>query len=134
MMNIKNIEALIELLNKSNLETLSYKDENFEVELKKAGSSVVPVAYDKPIALGEEVSKGDFIKSELVGVFYVKPNPESSAFVDVGSRVEKGDVICIIEAMKVMNEIKASKSCVIEEVLVSDGEAVDFDQPLFRIS
>ncbi len=133
-MNIKNIEALIELLNKSNLETLSYKDENFEVELKKASSGVLPVSYDKPVALVEENKQGDFIKSELVGVFYTKPNPDSSAFVDVGSRVEKGDVICIIEAMKVMNEIKASKSCVIEEVLVSDGEAVDFDQPLFRIS
>lgn len=133
-MNIKNIEALIELLNKSNLETLSYKDDTFEVELKKASSGVFPVSYDKPVALVEEKKQGDFIKSELVGVFYTKPNPDSSAFVDVGSRVEKGDVICIIEAMKVMNEIKASKSYVIEEVLVSDGEAVDFDQPLFRIS
>ncbi len=74
-----------------------------------------------------------FIKSPLVGTFYQSPSPESPPFVDNGSSVNKDTVVCIIEAMKVMNEIQAELDGVIEKVLVKNGEAIEFGQPLFKI-
>ena len=69
----------------------------------------------------------------MVGTFYRSPSPGASAFVEVGSKVNAGDVICIVEAMKMMNQIEAEHSGVVEAILVEDGEPVEFDQPLIRI-
>jgi acetyl-CoA carboxylase biotin carboxyl carrier protein len=69
----------------------------------------------------------------MVGVFYAAPSPDSKAFVSVGQEVKKGDTVCIIEAMKIMNEITAEESGVITEVLVNDGDVVEYGQPMFRI-
>ncbi|MEM7264308.1 MAG: acetyl-CoA carboxylase biotin carboxyl carrier protein, partial [Planctomycetota bacterium] len=73
------------------------------------------------------------VTSPMVGTFYRSPNPDADAFVDIGDRVEEGQVICIIEAMKVMNEVKAEVSGTLEAILVENGESVEFGQPLFRI-
>lgn len=80
----------------------------------------------------EEV-KGEIVKSPMIGTFYSKPSPTSNPYVEVGSQVKKGDVLCIIEAMKLMNEIEAECDGKIAEILVKDGEAVDYGKPLFKI-
>lgn len=81
----------------------------------------------------EEVKEGNIVKSPMVGTFYSKSSPTSNPYVEVGSEVKKGTVLCIIEAMKLMNEIESEYNGKIAEVLVKDGEAVEYGQPLFRI-
>lgn len=77
--------------------------------------------------------EGEIVKSPMIGTFYSKPSPTSNPYVEVGKEVKKGDVLCIIEAMKLMNEIEAETSGKIAEILVKDGEAVDYGKPLFKI-
>ncbi len=81
----------------------------------------------------EEAPSGEAVRAPIVGTFYAAPSPESDNFVSVGSKVAVGDVLCIIEAMKLMNEIEAEVAGTITEVLVANAEAVEYDQPLFRI-
>ncbi len=82
----------------------------------------------------KEESPGTFVTSPMVGTFYTSPSPEDPAFVKVGDRIEKDTIICIIEAMKVMNEVKAGKSGVVAEILVDNGHPVEFGTKLFRIT
>ena len=77
---------------------------------------------------------GHVVKAPMVGTFYRAPNPSSSAFVEVGAAVKEGDSLCIIEAMKLLNEIEADKTGVIKEILVENGEPVEYGQPLFVIA
>lgn len=136
-MNTKDIKQLITILETSNLEELGYKTKDFEIHLKKASANRAVELLSTPAetqAVVPTESKGNSIKSPLVGVFYSKPDPNADPYVEVGKRVEKGDVLCVIEAMKVMNEIKANQSGVIQEVLLQDGDIVDFDQQLFVIA
>lgn len=93
-------------------------------------SSNVVAEVSAPVA--EEV-KGEIVKSPMIGTFYSKPSPTSNPYVEVGTQVKKGDVLCIIEAMKLMNEIEAECDGKIVEILVKDGEAVDYGKPLFKI-
>ena len=81
----------------------------------------------------ENELNGEIVKSPMIGTFYSKPSPTSNPYVEVGAEVKKGDVLCIIEAMKLMNEIEAEVSGKIAEVLVKDGEPVDYGKPLFKI-
>ena len=87
-------------------------------------------------ALESTVSKdnGNVMTSPMVGTFYLKPSPNAEPYVKVGQRVKKGDVLCIIEAMKLMNEIESEYDGIVEEILVKDSESVEYGQPLFRIS
>jgi len=89
-----------------------------------------PAAEASPAA---ESASGHLVKSPMVGTFYRSPSPSSPPFVEVGQHVKAGDVICIIEAMKMMNQIEADKTGVIEAILVDDGEPVEFDQPVVTI-
>lgn len=135
-METKKIKNLIEILNDSNLESLAYKDKDFELTLVKpvANSEVITTSVIENSQVADvKANPQASINSLLVGVFYAKPDPDSEPFVSVGQKVNAGDVVCIIEAMKVMNEIKADKSGIIESVLVNDGDTVDFDQPLFTL-
>ena len=77
--------------------------------------------------------QGEIVKSPMIGTFYSKPSPTSNPYVEVGKEVKKGDVLCIIEAMKLMNEIESEVNGKIVEILVKDGEAVDYGKPLFKI-
>ncbi len=90
-------------------------------------------AASAPAQVAEAVSSGEAVRAPIVGTFYAAPSPESDDFVSVGSKVAVGDVLCIIEAMKLMNEIEAEVAGTITEVLVTNAEAVEYDQPLFRI-
>lgn len=81
----------------------------------------------------EEIKCGNIVKSPMVGTFYSKSSPTSNPYVEIGAEVKKGTVLCIVEAMKLMNEIESEFNGKIEEILVKDGEAVEYGQPLFRI-
>ncbi len=89
----------------------------------------VPVAEDK----SADTVSGNIVKSPIVGTFYAAPSPDKPAFVKVGDKVKKGDVIMIIESMKLMNEIQSDFDGVVEKILVSDGQAVEYDQPIMII-
>lgn len=137
-MNTKKIKNLIEILKESDLHSLAYKDEEFEIELVMPGNQILAANNLTHVVASKEednspLALDNTINSVLVGVFYSKPSPDAAPFVSVGQSVNEGDVICIIEAMKVMNEIVALKSGVIEAIHVQDGEAVDYDQVLFTI-
>ena len=128
-MKTKEIKQLIEILEASQLSELSYKEADFEISIKKGG----PVMVHAPQTPNETIIKEKEIvsvKSPLVGVYYDKPSPDVDAFVKVGDTVKKGDVLCIIEAMKVMNEIKSDQSGVVKSLPVKDGDAISFNQDI----
>lgn len=81
----------------------------------------------------KEIKEGNIVKSPMVGTFYLKPSPTSEPYVEVGSQVKKGDILCIIEAMKLMNEIESEFDGEVAEIYVKDGEPVEYGKPLFRI-
>ena len=138
-MNTDDVKKLIKILEESGLESLTYKTKEMEISLSKGQSvqpaqmqAVLPQTQNPPPVIAPGDSKKT-VKSPLVGIFYSRPSPEQESFVKLGMQVKTGDVLCVIEAMKVMNEIKANTSGVIQEMLVEDGEMVEFEQPLFVI-
>jgi len=147
-MNIKEIKEMINLMNENSLMELEVEKEGMRIRLKKTSSGVEgfsgPIVVERqnltdssPKQVQEapkEVNlKSLEIKSPMVGTFYRAPSPESPAYVEVGQNVEPGQVICIIEAMKLMNEIKSEIKGKILEVLVDNAEPIEFGQPLFLI-
>ena len=150
-MDIRKVKKLIELLEQSNINELEINEGDESVRISRGGSSVtyaapapVPLAAApaaaQPAASPEaaddspsEELTGHPVKSPMVGTFYTAPAPGSPPFVSVGQKVAAGDVLCIIEAMKMMNQIEADKSGTIGAILVDDGEPVEFDQPLVTI-
>lgn len=150
-MDIRKIKKLIELLEESNINELEITEGEESVRISR-GAPIAPVSYAAPAPLpvaappapaaapapAAVVSEpaavaGHSVNSPMVGSFYRSPAPGAAAFIEVGSSVKKGDVICIIEAMKMMNQIEADKSGTIGAILVEDGEPVEFDQPLVTI-
>lgn len=138
---LKYTKELMELFENSNLSIFEYAEEGYSLKLKKGGSEVVaPVAapvYQTPQEAPTEVVEADDSKevvvSPIVGTFYTSSSPGAPAFVSVGDSVKKGQVLCIVEAMKVMNEIAAPCDGTIASILVEDAEGVEFNQPLFKI-
>lgn len=110
------------------------KNENVEISTKTMKSSSQEVKKEE---LKSEQSSnedtGKIVKSPMVGTFYIKPNPSANPYVEVGKKVKKGDVLCIIEAMKLMNEIESEFDGEIAEIFIKDGEAVEYGKALFRI-
>jgi acetyl-CoA carboxylase biotin carboxyl carrier protein len=149
-MDIRKVKKLIELLEESNINEIEIKEGEESVRISR-GSQVVAAPYPAPVAapaaapapvaapIAEApvteapVSNGHVVKSPMVGTFYTAPSPSSPAFIEVGKTVKVGDVICIVEAMKMMNQIEADKAGVIEAILVEDGQPVEYDQPLVTI-
>lgn len=137
-MDMKQIKALLQEFDASSLSKLKITQDAFSIELEKnigvvaAPMMAAPVAVDAatPAAV---VHTGDMIVSPMVGTFYASPSPDSAPFVKVGDRVKKGQVIGILEAMKIMNELEAEFDCKIVSVLVSDSQAVEYDMPLFAV-
>ena len=155
-MDIRKVKKLIELLEESNIDEIEIKEGEESVRISRntgapaapasypaapapvpAASPVVTAAAPAPVAEpepdGETNLAGHVVTSPMVGTFYRSPSPSSPAFVEVGQHVKVGDVICIVEAMKMMNQIEADKAGTIEAILVDNGEAVEFDQPLVTI-
>lgn len=145
-MNLKDIKELIRVFDKSGLNRLKIKENDFEISMQKGfetkevrvetkPQSVIQAASveTKEEKLEKEIKKGEYITSPMVGTFYRAPSPDSPPFVKVGDRVSKGQTIGIIEAMKIFNEIEAEFDCKILEVLVEDGQPVEYDMPLFLV-
>ena len=110
------------------------KNENAEATIKTVvvENKEVKTEESESTKLSDE-NTGNIVKSPMVGTFYIKPNPSAEPYVEVGQRVKKGDVLCIVEAMKLMNEIESEFDGEVAEILVKDGEAVEYAKPLFRI-
>lgn len=151
-MDIRKVKKLIELLEESGIDELEIKEGEESVRISRhsktpaqqyyapapmqapaAAPAAAPVAAAAPAAAAAPVLNGTVARSPMVGTFYRKSSPTSPAFVEVGQTVKKGDTLCIVEAMKMMNHIEAETSGVIESILVEDGQPVEYDQPLFTI-
>jgi acetyl-CoA carboxylase biotin carboxyl carrier protein len=149
-MDIRKIKKLIELVEESGINELEISEGEESVRISR-GASVVhaaPAQYAAPaaplaapvaaapVAAAPEAApalSGHIIRSPMVGTFYASSSPDSPSFVEVGQHVNAGDTLCILEAMKMMNQIEADKSGVIKEVLANNEDAIEFDQPLFII-
>ena len=160
-MDIRKVKKLIELLEESNIDEIEIKEGEESVRISRNGAQAMSMAarvapayaapayaapayaapaYTAPAppppttpAQPVATSVGLAIHSPMVGTFYRSPSPTSAAFVELGQAVKVGDVVCIVEAMKMMNQIEADKAGTITAILVENGEPVEFDQPLFSI-
>ena len=149
-MDIRKIKKLIELVEESGISELEITEGEESVRIHRGGSSSsvqyapqvmqAPMAHAAPAAapsapaeISAPVQTGHVVKSPMVGTFYRSSSPESKAFVEIGQSVNVGDTLCIVEAMKMMNQIEADKAGVVKEILVDNQEPVEFDQPMFVI-
>jgi acetyl-CoA carboxylase biotin carboxyl carrier protein len=151
-MDFKDIKELIRVFDKSELNKLKVKEGEFEISMQRGfeggvttvttsapvaqvASFTAPVVAAAPVAV-EAVAvakKGDVINSPMVGTYYSSPSPESPSFVEIGATIKKGQTLCILEAMKIMNEVEAEFDCKILEILVKDGSPVEYDMPIFVV-
>jgi acetyl-CoA carboxylase biotin carboxyl carrier protein len=156
-MDIRKVKKLIELLEESNIDEIEIKEgeESVRISRNSAGKyapppypyapppvvpAPAPAAAAPPAPVPEATTEstvgeptGHVVKSPMVGTFFRAPSPSSPSFVELGQHVKVGDVICIVEAMKMMNQIEADKAGVVEAILVENGQPVEFDQPLVTI-
>jgi acetyl-CoA carboxylase biotin carboxyl carrier protein len=143
-MDLRKLKTLIDLVSESGIAELEITEGEGKVRIVKFSQTAQPVAYAAPAAspvvaaapaepAAPAVPAGHLVKAPMVGTFYRAPNPGASPFVEVGQAVKEGEPLCIIEAMKLLNEIEADKSGVIKEILVENGEPVEYGQPLFVI-
>ena len=146
-MDIRKIKKLIEMLQASDLREIEVKEGEESVRIARGGVSSPTEEYvisnqatqavkttTEEIHIDDSNASGNHIKSPIVGTFYRKPAPDKPPFVEVGDHVEKGQVVCIVEAMKMMNEIKSDFSGTIKSINVEDGTPVEFDQNLITVS
>lgn len=148
-MDLRKLKTLIDLVAESGIAELEITEGEGKVRIVKFSQTVQPVAYHAPEAAPAAAGaapaaapaapaapapiQGHVVKAPMVGTFYRAPNPGAAPFIDVGQSVKEGDPLCIIEAMKLLNEIEADKAGVIKEILVENGEPVEYGQPLFVI-
>lgn len=146
-MDVKKIEALAKLMQETGLTALELSEGETQLKLERKQEVVAAPVAAAPVAaapVGAEalgvpheepqpVKEGTLVLSPTVGVFYSAPSPDARPFVEVGDQVKKGDTLCIIEAMKLMNEIPAEVDGTVAEICVGNGQVVEFNQPLFRI-
>jgi acetyl-CoA carboxylase biotin carboxyl carrier protein len=144
--DVKRIRRLVELMNEHELAEIDLRQADQRIRLRKGGEPIVTVAPTRPSAPSAEVGTAGaaeaaahadehlvLIKSPMIGTFYISPSPEAAPFVKIGDHVGPTSTVCIIEAMKVFNEIPAETSGLVVAVLVDNGEPVEFGQPLFKI-
>lgn len=150
-MDLRKLKTLIDLVSESNVSELEITEAEGKVRIVKSEGAVVqqfvaapmqaapvaaaaaPVAAVAAAAVVEPVAVGHTVKSPMVGTFYRASSPGAKAFVEVGSQIKEGETICIIEAMKILNEIEADKSGTVTRILGDNGQAVEYGQPLFVI-
>ena len=144
MMDIKKIEQILQLFEKSSVATMELEVDEIKIKMEKTPSLsytqptvnvMSPVAtMNTPVVeeVKEEV-KGTWVKAPLVGTYYASSSPENAPYITVGCKVNKGDTLCLIEAMKVMNELKAPRDGVILDIVASNSMMVSYDQPLILI-
>ena len=139
IIDLKELKKMVQFFERTNLYELEIEGKGVKVRMKKGSPQKITTSLSKktlPETPTEEVSKEKnlhTITSPMVGTFYRAPSPDAPPFVEKGDTVDKDDVVCIIEAMKIMNEIKAEVKGKIKEILVENGEIVEFSQPLFIV-
>jgi len=151
-MDIRKVKKLIELLEESNIDEIEIKEGEESVRISRNGAQALtmaaraapayaaaptpppPAPAAAPPAQAAPADTGHSLRSPMVGTFYRSPSPSSAVFVEVGQAVKVGDIVCIVEAMKMMNQIEADKAGTIAAILVENGQPVEFDQPLFSIA
>ena len=153
-MDIKDLKTLIKMVTETDITEFEMESEQEKIIIKRGHSEVVtyataptysapapvaaaptpvaPVPVAAPVAVAAPSDKGEVITSPIVGTFYSSPSPESDPYVKVGSVVEKGQTLCIVEAMKLMNEIEAEFKCKVVEILGENAKPVEYGAPLFR--
>jgi len=149
-MDLRKLKTLIDLVSESNISELEITETEGKVRIVKGGGAA-PVQYVQTLAappavaaapagaaapvapVAEAAPAGHPVKSPMVGTFYRSASPGAPAFVEVGSKVNEGDTLCIIEAMKILNEIEADKAGTVTQILGENGQAVEYGQPLFII-
>jgi len=161
-MDLKEIKKILDMIAESDVNQVTIEEGDFKIKVKKTpdvAQSSAPVQYQMPAApqqpqqpqaaqpqsagggqassaaesKSEEEPDGNVVESPIVGTFYRAPSPDADDFVKVGDQVEKGQTLCIVEAMKIMNEIESEFSGEVKKILVENGEPVEFEQPLFII-
>ena len=150
-MDLRKLKKLIDLVEESGISELELTEGEEKVRISRnspnsqamiqpmhmqhmyAAPAGMPAPAAAPVEAAEPEIEGHVVKSPMVGTFYRSPSPDAKAFVDVGSKIETGDTICIIEAMKLLNEIEADHTGVIKAILVENGQPVEYGEPLFVI-
>ena len=145
-MEYENIKKLMEDMGNSKLSAIDIDfPDGTKISMKKEDAKIVERVVsqqsqeiqqekaNKKEEVVEDIEEGNIVKSPMVGTFYMKPAPNAKPYVEVGQKVKKGDVLCIIEAMKLMNEIESEFDGEIAEILLKDGDMVEFGKPLFKI-
>jgi acetyl-CoA carboxylase biotin carboxyl carrier protein len=149
LMDLRKLKTLIDLVSESNVSELEITEAEGKIRIVKGGVAMVqhyaaqapmamPVPATAPVAeaiapAAAPVETGHIVKSPMVGTFYRSASPGAKMFVEVGDTVKQGETVCIIEAMKILNEIEADKSGVVTQILCENGQAVEYGQPLFVI-
>jgi acetyl-CoA carboxylase biotin carboxyl carrier protein len=149
-MDLRKLKTLIDLVSESNVSELEITEAEGKVRIVKGGTAVpqyvqavapaagpapvaAPAVSIEPAAPAEVAETGHVTKSPMVGTFYRSASPGAKSFVEIGDTIKEGDTLCIIEAMKILNEIEADKSGTIKRILADNGQAVEYGQPLFII-
>jgi acetyl-CoA carboxylase biotin carboxyl carrier protein len=138
-MDIRKVKKLVELMEESDLYEIEIKEGEDSVRISRqlgVQTQVTPPTVVLPIEPEKAAvtpSRGQIVNAPMVGTFYRAPSPGSPSFFEVGDRIKVGDILCIIESMKMMNQVKSEYAGTLEAVLVSNEQAVEFDQPLFTI-
>ena len=150
-MDLRKLKTLIDLVSESNVSELEITEAEGKVRIVKGGGAMAPqvaapmayapapalaaqaAATAPAVAAAPEAPAGHIVKSPMVGTFYRSSSPGAKPFIEIGSQVKEGETVCIIEAMKILNEIEADKSGTISRILCENGQAVEYGQPLFVI-
>ena len=146
-MDLRKIKKLMELLEESGISEIEIKEGEESIKLSRISQAQTPIVqqnvtppttpttgFNPPVDTKQkDVIDGDTIDSPMVGTFYRAASPDSKVFVEKGQKINKGDTVCILEAMKMMNQVTAESSGTIVDILVDDGEPVEFGQPLFVV-
>ena len=147
-MDLRKLKTLIDLVSESNVSELEITEAEGKIRIVKAGVAVAqpylapvaaatpgaaPAPAVAPVVTAEPVPPGHTVKSPMVGTFYRSASPEAATFVEIGASIKVGQTLCIIEAMKILNEIEADKTGTVTQILCENGQAVEYGQPLFVI-
>ena len=135
-MNLDKIEKLVKIIENSSMLDFSIQEGDVKIKMSRRGSVGAPAAPMSVSTQGVDTVESideSYITSPIVGTFYSAPSPDAKAFVKVGDRVKAGQTVCILEAMKLMNEIESDYDCEIEAVLASNEQKVEYGQPLFKV-
>jgi acetyl-CoA carboxylase biotin carboxyl carrier protein len=152
--DLKDIKAIIDLMKKNSVSEFELEKQGFKIKLKRGANAGTGVQYEEsssltyippalpstptqnpgiPTQVTSAASNELEVKSPMIGTFYRSPSPEAGAYIEIGSEINQDTVVCIIEAMKVMNEIKSEVKGIVTQVLIENGKPVEFGQPLFKV-